>query len=159
MASLKRKEAPGGASAAKSNKASSASRPSKRTKSEKPAKEEQKPISKETKAPALKSTDVPVISRLKEEEPLFPRGGGSILSPLEHKQIQLQAKKDVLFEQESGAAAKGEKPPKQKKSRKSTDKKGESQDKAAFDEDAVKIESLNYKVGPETHTVSGKCTY
>lgn len=148
MASLKRKEGPGGASTTKSSKTSSGPRPSKRTKSEKPDKEERKSNSKENKAPAAKTAAAPVISRLKEEEPLFPRGGGSILSPLEQKQIQLQAKKDVLFEQESSAAdKKEEKASRAKKSRKSTEKKkGEAQDKPAFDEDAVKIESLNYKV-------------
>lgn len=39
---------------------------------------------------------------LREEEPAFPRGGASILTPLEHKQIQIQATNDVLFEQSTG---------------------------------------------------------
>ena len=38
-------------------------------------------------------------SVLREEEPLFPRGGGSVLTPLEHRQINIEAKRDVLFEQ------------------------------------------------------------
>ncbi len=42
------------------------------------------------------------LSVLREEEPAFPRGGASILTPLEHKQIQIQAKQDVLFEQTTG---------------------------------------------------------
>lgn len=33
-----------------------------------------------------------------QEPPAFPRGGGSILTPIERKQIQAQAAKDVLFE-------------------------------------------------------------
>ena len=41
-------------------------------------------------------------SILKEEEPSFPRGGASVLTPLEYKQIQIRAKKDVLFEQKTG---------------------------------------------------------
>ncbi|KAK4692586.1 rRNA biogenesis protein RRP5, partial [Lecanoromycetidae sp. Uapishka_2] len=45
------------------------------------------------------------VSVLKEEEPAFPRGGASILTPLEHKQIQIQAKNDVLFEQSTGKKA------------------------------------------------------
>lgn len=44
-------------------------------------------------------------SVLKEEEPAFPRGGASVLTPLEHKQIQIQAKEDVLFEQKTGKKA------------------------------------------------------
>ncbi|KAI9885781.1 MAG: hypothetical protein M1823_002410 [Watsoniomyces obsoletus] len=45
-------------------------------------------------------------SVLREEEPLFPRGGGSVLTPLEHKQINLEAKRDVLFEQSGKSKAK-----------------------------------------------------
>jgi rRNA biogenesis protein RRP5 len=39
------------------------------------------------------------LSYLRDEEPSFPRGGGSILTPLERKQIQIQATQDLLFEQ------------------------------------------------------------
>ncbi|MCJ1281625.1 rRNA biogenesis protein rrp5 [Xylographa opegraphella] len=42
------------------------------------------------------------VSILKDEEPAFPRGGASILTPLERKQIQIRAKQDVLFEQSTG---------------------------------------------------------
>lgn len=41
------------------------------------------------------------VSILREDEPSFPRGGASILTPLEHKQIQAQATRDVLFEQKA----------------------------------------------------------
>ena len=34
-----------------------------------------------------------------EEKKSFPRGGASVLTPLEHKQIQIKANQDVLFEQ------------------------------------------------------------
>ena len=40
-----------------------------------------------------------------KEEPAFPRGGASVLTPLEHKQIQIQANQDVLFEQNTGKKA------------------------------------------------------
>ena len=40
------------------------------------------------------------------EEPSFPRGGASILTPLEHKQIQIEATRDVLFEQQSSKKTK-----------------------------------------------------
>ena len=51
--------------------------------------------------PAQAST----LSALREEEPAFPRGGASVLTSLEHKQIQIQAMKDVLFEQNTGRKA------------------------------------------------------
>ncbi|KAL8805230.1 MAG: hypothetical protein Q9182_002105 [Xanthomendoza sp. 2 TL-2023] len=51
------------------------------------------------------SGPVPSQSSLRQEEPSFPRGGASILTPLEQKQIQIQAKNDVLFEQETGRKA------------------------------------------------------
>ncbi|KAJ4356836.1 rRNA biogenesis protein rrp5 [Didymosphaeria variabile] len=38
-------------------------------------------------------------SIFKDEEKSFPRGGASVLTPLEHKQIQIRANQDVLFEQ------------------------------------------------------------
>lgn len=38
-------------------------------------------------------------SIFKDEEKSFPRGGASLLTPLEHKQIQIKANQDVLFEQ------------------------------------------------------------
>ena len=43
-------------------------------------------------------------SALKEDAP-FPRGGASVLTPLEYKQIKIQAKQDVLFEQTTGKRA------------------------------------------------------
>ena len=39
------------------------------------------------------------VSILRDEEPSFPRGGASVLTPLERKQVQNQATTDVLFEQ------------------------------------------------------------
>jgi len=47
------------------------------------------------------------VSRLvaPKEEPAFQRGGASILTPLEQKQIQVQATRDVLFEQRTGQKA------------------------------------------------------
>ncbi|THY90587.1 nucleic acid-binding protein [Aureobasidium pullulans] len=41
-------------------------------------------------------------SILSQEERAFPRGGASVLTPLEHKQIKIQAERDVLFEQSGG---------------------------------------------------------
>ena len=47
----------------------------------------------------------PSVSLLRNEELAFPRGGASFLTPLEHKQIQIQAKQDALFEQSTGKKA------------------------------------------------------
>ncbi|KAL9100926.1 MAG: hypothetical protein Q9163_003762 [Psora crenata] len=95
-----------------------------------------------------------------KEEPAFPRGGASVLTPLEHKQIQIQAKQDVLFEQATGKKAPrkdfqdeenedgipfGEgiaaaKPTSKTKSRRS--KRAES---GALDLKPLRIEGLSYK--------------
>ncbi|KAL1838602.1 hypothetical protein VTK73DRAFT_4287 [Phialemonium thermophilum] len=153
MSSLKRKGGPGAtAAAAKSTKTESESRPTKRSKATTTTKK--KPETAKTGAAAAPQKDGPaVVSRLKEEEPLFPRGGGSVLSPLEQKQIQIQAKNDVLFEQASGGGASSRKrdgAAPTKKKRRASEKEGKAARQAAaaaaaHDEEAVKIESLNYK--------------
>ena len=99
------------------------------------------------------------LSVLRNEEPAFPRGGASILTPLEHKQIQVQAARDVLFEQSTGKKSTRNEfedeeygsdqprhadgaPPKAKRKKRS--KKGKSIE--ISEEAAVRIESLSYKV-------------
>ena len=42
------------------------------------------------------------LSNSREEEPIFRRGGASILTPLEQRNIQIRAKQDAFYEQESG---------------------------------------------------------
>lgn len=153
MGAQKRKEGPGGAPVNKSTQSASESRPSKRPKSNdagskagaKTGKQGNKPAPKSDK-PAPPAPTAPAKSTLlKEEEPMFPRGGASVLTPLEYKQIQVQAKNDALFEEQSSkATAKkaGEKEGKQKKSK----KRSKSDDTPAKpDADAVKVESLNFK--------------
>lgn len=143
MGSLKRKEGPNGTSASKSARPATESRPSKRPKASESTKHDDKKGAKPPKSPA-KPAAAPAVTKLKEEEPLFPRGGGSVLTPLEQKQISIQAKKDVLFEEHS-AAQKGGDTAARKKRRKS--RADETATKSSKDEDAVKIESLNFKVG------------
>ncbi|KAI1082333.1 nucleic acid-binding protein [Whalleya microplaca] len=144
MSSLKRKDAPGASSAPKASKSHSESRPSKRSKSDKTStKNDTKPAKAPKSSESKPTTSVPTVTRLKEEEPLFPRGGGSVLSPLEHKQISIQAKQDVLFEQESGQdAKKADGTSKKRKVRASKDKKSST---THHGEDGAKVESLNYK--------------
>lgn len=79
-------------------------RPSKKAKADapEPASQEKKKTRKsqdgDEKKPALKSI-------LQQEERAFPRGGASVLTPLEHKQIKAQAEQDALFEEEAGKVA------------------------------------------------------
>ncbi|KAI1777685.1 nucleic acid-binding protein [Hypoxylon cercidicola] len=139
MSTLKRKDAPGASSTSKAPKAQGDSRPSKRSKSDKTSSKSDAKRSADSK-PASNST----VSRLKEEEPLFPRGGGSVLTPLEHKQISIQAKQDVLFEQESGQNVK--KPDRtSKKQRKPKSSKDGKSTKTHRDDEGAKIQSLNFK--------------
>ncbi|KAJ4391778.1 rRNA biogenesis protein rrp5 [Gnomoniopsis smithogilvyi] len=80
----------------------------------------------------------------KDEEPIFPRGGGSVLTPLEHKQITIEAKRDALFEEESGGKP-SKKEDKESKKRKRKSKESKEVAKPVRDENAVRIEGLNYK--------------
>ncbi|KAK3295771.1 uncharacterized protein B0H64DRAFT_432451 [Chaetomium fimeti] len=140
MGSLKRKEGPNGASASKPTRPATESRPSKRAKASESTKDDGKKGAKEPKSPA-KPAATAVVSKLKEEEPLFPRGGGSVLTPLEQKQISIQAKKDVLFEEQSeGKKGDNSARRKRRKSRAAEAGTGDSKD-----EDAVKVEGLNFK--------------
>ena len=102
------------------------------------------------------------LSVLKEEEPAFPRGGASILTPLEHKQIRIQAKQDVLFEQATGTKAVRndfedaendedmlgqEDAPVSKTKSRARSKGKKNAEKGATRERDVRIEGLSYKVG------------
>jgi rRNA biogenesis protein RRP5 len=148
MGAIKRK-AEQGAAPSKKPKGASTDRSAKRRKSdaEQPSPAKSKPESA-----------APKPSVFKDEEKSFPRGGASVLTPLEHKQIQIKANQDVLFEQsgekrtgggddgfsdmgsedEEKNAAKSKKKPLLKKSKKSHDS-GEK-------DDTVRAEGLSYKV-------------
>lgn len=148
MGSLKRKEGPSGSSTSKTARPATEARPSKRAKPSNSTKDDGKKGAKQPKSPASKQASSLVVTKLKEEEPLFPRGGGSVLTPLEQKQIQIQAKKDVLFEEASGKKGdKGDKGDKGSKRKKRKSRVDEAAEKPIRDEDAVKVESLNFKVG------------
>lgn len=110
---------------------------------------------KSTKPPAEKSESAPQKSIFKDEEKSFPRGGASVLTPLEHKQIQIKATQDVLFEQ-SGQKRGGDdglsddasdaglqEAPKAGKKKKS--KKGKKSH-VVEEEKVYRVEGLNYKV-------------
>lgn len=115
---------------------------------------------KAAKSPNAKSQNAPQKSVFKDEEKAFPRGGASVLTPLEHKQIQIKANQDVLFEQaglkrtggddlsdvasEDGAENAPKAGKKKKKSKKS--KKNHAEE----EEETVRVESLSFKVGSGT---------
>ncbi|KEY69053.1 hypothetical protein S7711_03351 [Stachybotrys chartarum IBT 7711] len=150
MSSLKRKDAPGGTPPSKSAKKTKEARPSKKnaatdagttkTKTAKPSQEAAKPA---------------VISALKDEEPMFPRGGGSVLTPLEQKQIQLEAKADAMREEEFNTGGKTLTKKKRKvslKGGKKASKKGEEE------EENIKVESLSFKKLAKGSLVLGQVT-
>lgn len=105
------------------------------------------------------------LSVLRDDEPSFPRGGGSVLTPLERKQIQIQANKDVLFEQKGGQKKStrefdddndddeddiemedGDTTTTAKKPRKKKTKGKKTGDKEQPEKEGVRIEPLTYKV-------------
>ncbi|KAL5120009.1 rRNA biogenesis protein rrp5 [Pleosporales sp. CAS-2024a] len=104
-------------------------------------------------APSQPDTAPAHKSVFRDEAAPFPRGGASVLTPLEHKQIAIKANQDVLFEQSGGkrtaddgfsdlgddddeAAAPTPKNRPAKKSRKAP---------AGDKEHGVRVEGLNYK--------------
>ncbi|CAD6443975.1 cfe07548-51c7-45c8-8d6d-b8eec6fe4037 [Sclerotinia trifoliorum] len=140
----KRKTGPTNDSFMRSKKASeSDDRPSKRPRAEE---------KEGTSASTTKLPPATKISRLKEEEVAFPRGGASVLTPLEHKQIQIDATRDVLFEQygakssrPDGEVQEGEDTSKVKKRGKGKGKSKKKAEDTDVEEDTVKIEGLSYK--------------
>ena len=111
-----------------------------------------------TKTIAAKSSSNAVpVTGVREEDPLFPRGGGSTLTPLEYKQVKAQATKDALFEDaiaSAGAAGKSEQ--RRKKLRPGKGIKSKAKDvEVTINEDHVKIESLNHRVSVSSSSVLG----
>ncbi|KAJ9637806.1 rRNA biogenesis protein rrp5 [Coniosporium tulheliwenetii] len=97
MAPMKR-SADGGSGGSSKPKHSADDRAVKRQRKSEPATNETKV--KPAKVPAqTEKTPSAKSSILQQGEKAFPRGGASVLTPLEHKQIQIQATQDVLFEQ------------------------------------------------------------
>lgn len=95
-----------------------------------------------------------VVSVLRDEAPAFPRGGAHVLTPLERKQIQIDATRDVLFEQKGGEkeaeASDYDEEEGSKKTVKSAAKtKRNKKDKTqpvVEEKDGVRVEGLNFKV-------------
>lgn len=143
MSSIKRKGAPSANSSERDAKQNAEWRPSKKAKSDKTSTRDDKKGAKNTEKTASSTL---AIATTQGDEPLFPRGGGSVLTPLEHKQITIQAKQDALFEEESGKPSTKTEKAEKKGKRKSSKKEKKVVGASAKDEDTVKIEGLNYKV-------------
>lgn len=127
------------------------SRPTKRSRQEDSiSKNNTKPVGHTT------LTQISKVSRAKDEDVAFPRGGASVLTPLEHKQINIEAARDVLFEQqtashtsksrEDGVSEPSGPKTASSKRRKSKSKVKISGEQVEDDEEMVKIEGLSYKV-------------
>lgn len=115
------------------------------------------PAAKTAASPIAKVQNAPPKSVFTSSEKAFPRGGASVLTPLEHKQIQIKATQDVLFEagggkkkpaddddfSAAGSDVEMEDAPKTKKRKSKKDKKGKKEE----EETAIRVESLSYKVG------------
>ncbi|KAK4888633.1 rRNA biogenesis protein rrp5 [Elasticomyces elasticus] len=134
--------------AALKRKAVTDERPVKKVKAE----DKRTPKTHDGKKDAQKSV---VKSVLQAEDRSFPRGGGSVLTPIEKKQIRAQADRDVLFEAETGQKAPGledeeaelfsedEAPVVKKQQKKEFSKKKDG--KVKVEGSGIKIQGLSYK--------------
>ena len=145
MGAIKRK-AEQGSTPSKKDKSAPSDRHAKRRKSD--VTEQPSPAKPKPEVTAQKSV-------FRDEEKAFPRGGASVLTPLEHKQIQIKANQDVLFEQagikRSGddgfsdmGSEDGEKAA-PKLSKKRLTKRGKKTHEDGEKEQVVRVEGLNYK--------------
>ena len=114
--------------------------------------------------PEKKSKLSKPVSRLTglKEEPAFQRGGASILTPLEQKQIQVQATRDALFEQSTGQQARNVEfsddenkeptaaPARTKRRR--TEKHGADRKPSNREDSGFRMEGLSYKVRLRKHS-------
>lgn len=103
---------------------------------------------------------------LSQEERSFPRGGASVLTPIEQKQIEARAERDVLFEQQTG-----QKPARREGDddffseeeeaaapKASKNKKGKKGSGLKIAGSGIKIQSLSYKNLVVGSTVLGRVT-
>lgn len=151
MSAVKRKDGPGAPKGIKEN-------PAKRKKFDTPEKKTTKspksngakppaPASKASAPSTLQPLKSSVLTSLRDDEPMFPRGGGSVLTPLEQKKIQMQAKQDALDEANADELNETSSKPKAKARKERASRKKETKSTTdKVDPDAVKVESLSFKV-------------
>jgi rRNA biogenesis protein RRP5 len=90
-----------------------------------------------------------IVSKQSKEDKVFPRGGASALTPLEHKEIVIEATKDALYETEKSFDHSREGKTKQHKLKAVNYGKGDRSKRTAKivkSVEGVKIESFSYKV-------------
>ena len=132
-------------------------------------------LEKSSKKPRNSSSKAQSVSLLRTEEPAFPRGGASVLTPLEHKQIQIQATRDVLFEQKTGRRHSGIESGDEENDgdegggepsaaisnvpRKSRSKAKDKKSSITVEEHGMRIESLSYKVSLDSGSRSFTKSY
>ncbi|KAF2031173.1 nucleic acid-binding protein [Setomelanomma holmii] len=139
-------------------KAEQASTPSKREKAatnERHAKRRKSDAKEQPSTAKPKPEIAAKASVFKDEEKAFPRGGASVLTPLEHKQIAIKANQDVLFEQagikrsgHDGLSDMGSNDGEEiapKPTKKMPSKKGKKAHEDGDKEPTVRVEGLNYK--------------
>jgi rRNA biogenesis protein RRP5 len=128
--------------------------PSKRVRKEAPLIQTRKE-DKDPRPAGSVALQVRKISLTKGEEVAFPRGGASVLTPLEYKQIHIDATRDVLFEQQTTSRKRetqdgdSAEPVMTKSSTKKRNYKFNIQkatEKQHAEDESVQIESLSYKV-------------
>lgn len=141
--------------AAMKRKADQSSTPSKKDKSASAKRRKSNAATEPLPAKAKPEGSAPA-SVFKDEEKAFPRGGASVLTPLEHKRIQIKANQDVLFEQagtkrttddgfsDMGSEAGDKAAP--KPSKKKLFKKSKKSHNISEKEASVRVEGLSYKV-------------
>ncbi|KAA8912855.1 hypothetical protein FN846DRAFT_931829 [Sphaerosporella brunnea] len=103
--------------------------------------------SKPAAAPAVSSAPSALKSS-RDEEAAFPRGGASVLTPLEYKEVANEAMKDALFESGGAAvSAKGNDAAKSKKKPRHTDKRKGKKGVGTKEkrETGPRVEGLSYK--------------
>lgn len=138
--------------ASEKRKATGSERPSKRPKNEYPSDKPRKPRSDTAKPDGKAEKDdrkSAKSSLLQPEERAFPRGGASVLTPLEHKQIKLDAEQDVLFEQNGKSTGTEQYDDEETEVKSRQDKKRRKTSKetpgSKDEKDHAKIQGLSYK--------------
>jgi rRNA biogenesis protein RRP5 len=156
MAPLKRKGAPTNESFVRSIKREENGPPSKRLRKEAaPSTSSNLRGVRTFESPGLLNS--PRISTLKDDDAAFPRGGASVLTPLEYKQINIEATRDILFEENHASRRNGTKGktnddlPGPETAWVKTRQKSKAGKKEIESQGCTRIEGLSYKVIPPLH--------
>ncbi|KAK6536454.1 rRNA biogenesis protein rrp5 [Arthrobotrys megalospora] len=97
--------------------------------------------------PAEVSTMQSSLRKSNKDEPSFPRGGASALTPLEYKEVVNEATREVLFETKEEKAPAADKSPKKRRTSAAKPSSSKKHKKGDVDDDEpeIRIEQLSYK--------------